>query len=266
MTCLVCKRDLRIAAKGLCGACYSRMQRRGTVEYAPVRVRGICSVYGCSSPHIAKGYCLKHYERMKATGDPMQTKRPDDWGAKHKHPMFNRWSHLMRQKGAVCETWKDFITFVMDVGEVPSTKSKLFSADDSKPIGPGNFVWKDAITQRAEGEDADTYRKRKAVAYRKLKSEEFQGYDLKRHYGLSRDDYERLHEEHGHKCCICKQSEGVEIRGKAIRLAVDHCHSTGQIRGILCAACNRALGGFRDSVDLLNNAIEYLKKTRDDRQ
>ena len=44
------------------------------------------------------------------------------------------------------------------------------------------------------------------------------------------------------------------------RLCVDHCHTTGNVRGLLCDTCNTALGKFRDNIDLLNEAIKYLKK------
>jgi len=43
------------------------------------------------------------------------------------------------------------------------------------------------------------------------------------------------------------------------KLVVDHCHSTGKIRGLLCHNCNRALGLMQDNVETLQNAIDYLK-------
>jgi hypothetical protein len=43
------------------------------------------------------------------------------------------------------------------------------------------------------------------------------------------------------------------------RLSVDHCHNTGKIRGILCTKCNTGLGSFKDNIELLMNAIKYLK-------
>lgn len=45
-------------------------------------------------------------------------------------------------------------------------------------------------------------------------------------------------------------------------LAVDHCHTTGKVRGLLCDNCNKALGCFKDSISSLENAIRYLKEKK----
>lgn len=261
MACTVCHRDIRIAAKGLCGACYQRLQKRGTTDYAPKRVRGVCSVQGCGKPHAARGYCDMHHQRVLETGDPERTKRPDDWGAKEKHPLYNRWAHIRRYRGShpISPEWDDFLQFVVDVGQPPSAKAMLYAANDTKPLGPDNFVWKLAITQRVEGEDEATYRRRRSRAYRHLDAERFAAYDLKKHYGLSRAEYERLHAAQNGKCKICGRAETQKIRGKPFRLAVDHCHSKGAIRGLLCRQCNTGLGAFNDDVELLSAAIAYLK-------
>lgn len=50
-----------------------------------------------------------------------------------------------------------------------------------------------------------------------------------------------------------------ESRHKA-KLALDHDHKTGAVRGLLCHNCNRALGLFQDSISNLENAIDYLKR------
>ena len=71
---------------------------------------------------------------------------------------------------------------------------------------------------------------------------------------LRRERYGHLVELHGSEVCwIC--GEPPEDR----RLAVDHCHGTGKIRGLLCIRCNQGLGYFRDRTDLLSAAIEYLR-------
>lgn len=56
-------------------------------------------------------------------------------------------------------------------------------------------------------------------------------------------------------CAIC----GSAPKGKKKVLALDHCHSTGELRGLLCSACNVGLGFFRDNAKLLRSAIKYLK-------
>ena len=56
-------------------------------------------------------------------------------------------------------------------------------------------------------------------------------------------------------CAICGKSQNNENR----RFAIDHCHKTGKIRGLLCYTCNNGLGSFKDNVIFLLNAINYLK-------
>lgn len=77
---------------------------------------------------------------------------------------------------------------------------------------------------------------------------------LKVSYGITLKDYETLEKSQNGVCKICQKPE----KGK--RLAVDHCHETGKIRGLLCQKCNRALGMFHDDPQLLKKAIKYLKE------
>jgi hypothetical protein len=74
-------------------------------------------------------------------------------------------------------------------------------------------------------------------------------------FGITYDEYKRLaHVQHG-RCAICQihQNELREL------LCVDHNHTTGQIRGLLCHHCNRSIGLLKDSVDVLARAIKYLQ-------
>jgi len=72
---------------------------------------------------------------------------------------------------------------------------------------------------------------------------------LKRTYGMTSEQYEELEKSQNGGCAIC---------GSTNRLAVDHDHSTGAIRGLLCHNCNRGLGMFKDDSTRLTNAIRYL--------
>jgi hypothetical protein len=83
---------------------------------------------------------------------------------------------------------------------------------------------------------------------------------LKRAYGLTPESFDAMLHAQGGGCAICgaKQIDGKQ----GTRMVVDHCHSTNQIRGILCDLCNTALGKFEDNVGLLKNAINYLSKAK----
>jgi hypothetical protein len=71
------------------------------------------------------------------------------------------------------------------------------------------------------------------------------------------DHYKVLHELQNGKCAICGTESGSNGRGD--RLAVDHCHDSGNIRGLLCHRCNTALGLFKDKIENLELAVSYLK-------
>lgn len=72
--------------------------------------------------------------------------------------------------------------------------------------------------------------------------------------GLSRAEFKALYAAQGRLCGICKHPPATS---KATHL--DHCHSTGRIRGVLCASCNKGLGHFRDDPALIRTAAHYLE-------
>lgn len=261
MSCQCCKRDIVIAARGLCRACYSRWRKNGTTEYQRKGKITICQIKDCSNHAVSHGLCDKHRKRLERHNHTENT-RPEYWGAKEKHPMYGSWCWLRRKQPSapVVKEWlDDFFQFVIDVGERPSKKHKLFSANELKPIGPDNFVWKESIIQKADGEDDKTYRARYQKVSRAIKGELHKGYELKRGFRMSSEEYVYLLSSQNGLCAICNQPELSIIRGKLVSLAVDHCHTTGKIRGLLCTKCNRALGLFGDSIELLKKAIAYLE-------
>jgi hypothetical protein len=87
------------------------------------------------------------------------------------------------------------------------------------------------------------------------------GTRLLRNYGLTNDDYISMFESQIGLCSICgEQQQGVTKDGEARFLCVDHCHSTGKVRELLCVKCNAGLGQFRDNPNFLTRAANYLIK------
>lgn len=76
------------------------------------------------------------------------------------------------------------------------------------------------------------------------------------------EEYGALLELQNSKCAICNKEEtcidGRSKDKKPRRLSIDHCHTTGKVRGLLCHACNTAIGKFKDDVELLHKAIRYI--------
>jgi hypothetical protein len=82
---------------------------------------------------------------------------------------------------------------------------------------------------------------------------------LKRKYGIELEWYEALFNAQGGVCAICGKAETeIGSYGPILNLSVDHDHSTGKVRGLLCTQCNRGLGVFRDDPAVLVKAAKYL--------
>ncbi len=225
-----------------------------------------CSVKGCEGDTVGRGLCRKHYQRLRTHGHTENT-RPEKYGDKHKHPLWNSWKTFRRDISPtdLCPEWHDdFWEFVRGVGDRPTSNHKLFTADETKPLGPDNFVWKEAITQKVEGEDEKTYRNRCQRVYRAVDKERFREYDRGKHYlktyGLTRSAYDAMLSAQGGVCAICSQPEMRIMRGKVAALSVDHCHETGKVRGLVCNRCNVGLQMFRDDPEIIAKAAAYLKK------
>jgi hypothetical protein len=80
--------------------------------------------------------------------------------------------------------------------------------------------------------------------------------ELQKKYGISQAQWQEMYAKQGGVCAIC----GCRQRYQA--LAVDHCHKTGKVRGLLCVQCNRGLGRFFDSPVRLRKAADYIERSR----
>jgi hypothetical protein len=83
---------------------------------------------------------------------------------------------------------------------------------------------------------------------------------LKTNFGLERGEYVRMLARQNGVCAICRRPETVMLHGKIKRLAVDHCHTTNVVRGLLCACCNLAIGYAGDDALRLRAAANYLER------
>lgn len=92
--------------------------------------------------------------------------------------------------------------------------------------------------------------------YRKQNKRKIQDHRLRKRYGISIDDYDRMATTQGHKCAICG---GQNFGKNRSRFCVDHDHETGQIRALLCNKCNRGIGYLNDDPDLLERAADYIR-------
>lgn len=300
--CSYCKKEGRLAAKGLCGTCYARYQRNGTAEYvrpnrcfgvtqcshcestdgpfvkslcracyqrqyangAPDlrRTRHLCEVRGCDDIVTSHGLCARHMQRMRRHGS-VDAGRPDGWGAKRKHPMYEAWRGMRRgarTSGGCDPRWADFWCFLDDMGERPAPNSRLYRVDPSKPFAKDNCEWRASVldigSRATKAEYQRVYRAKRPGVHSRL--------SRKKLYGITDDWYERTLESQGGVCAICKGSETQRhnTTREIISLAVDHEEIDGKIilRGILCKACNTSIGALDHDADRLRAAIAYLER------
>lgn len=85
------------------------------------------------------------------------------------------------------------------------------------------------------------------------------GLHIQRNYKITKTEYnELLTQQHG-ACAICGVIGDTKSKnGKTVHLSVDHHHETGEVRGLLCGNCNRAIGLFGEDIEIMRQAIEYL--------
>jgi hypothetical protein len=122
-----------------------------------------------------------------------------------------------------------------------------------------SFAWhyKDKGMRRAQCKTCrNNYEKIKGrEEHRKVQRK---NYCLNKSYSINLEEYEAMLEKQKGVCDICHRPPSTRA------LAVDHCHSTGVIRGLLCGLCNTALGSMQDNPDRLRAAALYLERFMND--
>ena len=80
----------------------------------------------------------------------------------------------------------------------------------------------------------------------------YKKYKLNKQYGITPEQYTTMLANQESKCAVCGNT--------MTNPHIDHCHTTGKVRGLLCINCNQGLGKFKDDIDKLQHAIDYLNK------
>lgn len=150
--------------------------------------------------------------------------------------------HARCIKCRTCPTEKIciFCKISKPISEFPSrggNQKHLFDSRCKECKSTENSIWrKHNVDKVSEYREKDKWNLKKRCARRNITEQEF---------------LDKL-EEQKNSCKICETEISIEDS------AIDHNHKTGEFRGILCKTCNRALGLFRDSPKILENALDYL--------
>ena len=91
------------------------------------------------------------------------------------------------------------------------------------------------------------------------RKQQIRSWNLKKLYNLTLEEYEALLSAQGGGCAICGIAQGT---GRSGVLHVDHDHTTGKVRGLLCHNCNKGIGCLQDNPDLLRSGVRYLERGR----
>lgn len=94
------------------------------------------------------------------------------------------------------------------------------------------------------------------VAWRNNNRDRYRTSQLKARYGISLEIYNKMLIDQNECCLGCKKHQS-EFK---LNMAVDHCHTTGKIRGLLCDGCNKAIGYMKDDPTIAENLAAYLRR------
>lgn len=169
------------------------------------------------------------------------------------------WKRVNRHYGET--SWPSMKEFGDDVGSELHDRQEIVPIDETLVVGPGNWRWELSLFYRLGRASAED-RKKYDAAVRERAPLRRRAKEFYKKFGLTLDGYQSLHDAQNGACACCGLPETDRRAGVTRWLAVDHCHSTGAVRGLLCSNCNQGLGRFRDDPALLRKAAEYLERHR----
>lgn len=234
-----CERDAK--KKGLCGLHYQRLKNRGDfgrdkADYSNVT----CKAPDCDARARSERYCIHHYNAFYRTGSVDNVR-------------VN-----VRNKGMVCSV-DGCEESATKVGMCHSHYQMKWVYGRTEKLG---FEWR-ALDSRRPDETKTEWIARQWKQQKERNPDMEIGRRLEAVYGITRADYAEMLVKQNNACYICEEPETSMHRrdGKerVKRLAVDHCHTTGKVRKLLCTRCNHTLGRVKEDVDILRAMINYIE-------
>lgn len=153
--------------------------------------------------------------------------------------------------------WKSFDEFASVLEPKDDRHAYLIPADPDKPFGPSNWKWtrREVINWRDKEQKLAANR-----AHRARNRAAYKDKELRKAFGITIAEFQAMLVEQNGVCLICDRPETTVRRGRIEPLSVDHCHTTGKVRGLLCAQCNKGLGMFHDDPGRIERAAKYIRK------
>jgi len=273
--------------KGFCQKHYGRLRKYGdanAVIKSPKGVYSGCKVDGCEKKHSSKGYCNIHYSSFIKYGDPLVTRQSRK--RMYTHCTVQGCSREHEGKGFCAMHLGRFrkygtptpdMKFPTARGENLSDghqkkcsncgKKKLnseFHTSNSRP-DKLTIYCKECTSILGKARYSNPEKRNRILSRGKAWREQNPESDVRKHlrrkYGMTLEQYNFLFEKQKGLCALCRKPETTKRNSKSDspeRLAVDHCHDTGRIRGLLCFKCNTAVGSIGDDEESARRVVEYL--------
>lgn len=238
-TCSVpeCERPHR--TRGYCATHYKKLWREER-PFVP------CTIEGCDKQQQARGYCPGHWARWKRTGDPGQGPIAPRPAGLCSVPECGRPRRGRGYCGAHYQRWQK--KGEPGAAEILSKGDSRARDDQGRKRCSKCRQWAVIADFAPDDRTADRLHSHCFKCRRNDR--------LKRVYGITSAQYDAMRDEQQDRCAVC----GGDNEGK--EFCVDHDHSTGVVRGLLCTPCNRGIGYFRDTPAFLRVAADYLEKRR----
>ncbi len=245
MLCTYCGKK-EVHTKGLCGCCYARYLKNGSPERIKVKKLRSCINCGIITDRITKNYCQKCYARYLKYGEPIvKRKRKENQSCS----FCGKVDYLLN---GLCRTCYQRQRKNGTPEYIKVTKE--CQIDGCYGISEAKNLCKKHYARYRRFVVSDEYFKQAIYLSNKKRTQN-------KRFKLSMEEYNKILLNQNGGCAICGNAETITHKKtkKPILLSIDHCHNTMGIRGLLCSKCNIGIGCFKDSVELLQKAIDYLK-------
>lgn len=245
-----CKRPS--TARGLCHTHYVAARRRGELSQHPKQELEFkpCSFDGCDNPVKASGLCNKHYARLLRTGSaelPKKVRQKD-------MPCTVDGCQKPRRARGLCVQHYELWSRNGIPEKVKVRREHICSVDGCVGAAVAQELCVKHYGRWRRTGDPEKVRSNTLPPPPKSPSP-------RRRALIADQEYEEMHLNQNGVCAACGEQETRHTSaGDRYALAVDHCHSTGKVRALLCSRCNTALGRFNDDAALLRKLADYLER------